>query len=55
MPSNSGERPACETVDIKFRNGTIARRVDPKKYRWEADSRFPPQSAGDIVSWQPIK
>lgn len=55
MPANRGHAPDLELVDIRFRNGTIARNVDPKKYRWNEDSRFPPQSAGDIVEWQQSK
>jgi hypothetical protein len=53
VPANTGERPSHERVDIKFRGGWIARGVDPTKYRWKDDPRFPPQSAGDIVAWQP--
>ncbi len=53
MPRNTGSLPPVERCDIKFRGGWIARSVDPTKYRWKDDPRFPPESAGDIVAWQP--
>jgi hypothetical protein len=53
MPANTGTAPQVERCDIRFRNGTIARGVDPRKYRWLLnDPAFPPRSAGDIVRWQ---
>jgi len=55
MPDNRGHPPPLESVDIRFRGGWIARGVDPRKYRWAEDHRFPANSAGDIVSWQPAK
>lgn len=56
MPRNTGEQPQLEKVDVKFRNGTIARGVDPTKYRWRNDDpRFPQPSAGDVIEWQPSK
>jgi hypothetical protein len=54
VPANTGERPSHARVDIRFRNGTIARGVDPSKYRWTInDPKYPPDTAGEIRSWQP--
>jgi hypothetical protein len=53
VPENRGHPPKVERCDIRFRNGTIARGVDPTKYRWKDDPRFPPESAGDIIAWRP--
>ncbi|MFS0771058.1 hypothetical protein [Sphingomonas sp. 1P08PE] len=56
MPDNTGRAPRHELVDIRFRNGTIARSVDPSKYRWSLDDpKFGGASPGDVVSWQPSK
>ena len=56
MPANPGYPPPLERCDVKFRNGTIARNVDPKSYRWRNDDpAYPQPSAGDIISWQITK
>jgi hypothetical protein len=56
MPANPGHPPPVELCDVKFRNNTIARSVDPKKYRWTInDPRFPIGTGGEIISWQPCK
>lgn len=53
MPANTGHRPTADTVDLRFRGGTTARSVDPKRYRWTRDdSAYPPDYAFDIVTWR---
>lgn len=53
---NDGTPPRCELVDVRFRNGTTARGVSPKGYRWTLDDpRFGAGYAYDIASWQVAK
>lgn len=47
---NTGKAPSAPIVDIKFRNGIIARGVDPTLMRWEPIDDQP--SSYDIVEWQ---
>lgn len=47
---NRGYPPNCDRCDIKFRNGTIKRDIDPKKYRWKP--RPTGESDFDIIEWQ---
>lgn len=55
MPANTGEQPDAEAVDIRFRNGSVKRAVDPRKYRWTLnDRRYPPNYAYDIIQWQDV-
>lgn len=56
MPENTGTPPRAELVDLRFRNGTVARGVKPSAYRWTLnDPRFGPAYDFDIRSWQPSK
>lgn len=56
MPANTGSPPRHELVDLRFRNGVIARGVKPSSYRWTiGDPAYPPDYAFDIASWQPAK
>ena len=53
---SEGEKPNCELVDITFRNGQVARGVDPGKYRWSiGDARYPRDYGFDIVAYQVAK
>lgn len=56
MPPNPGRNPFAGNdspplIDIRYRNGIVARAVDPSKRRWKAW----PDGANcwDVVSWQP--
>lgn len=56
MPRNTGKPPRAELVDVRFRNGTVARGIKPSSYRWTLDDpAFPPGYAFDIINWQPAK
>jgi hypothetical protein len=51
---NTGQIPAFEAVDIKYRGGTKVLGIDPDKRRWTiADPAFGGESAFDIIAWQP--
>jgi len=53
---NTGTPPPFEAVDIRFRGGVTARRINPKQYRWTLnDASYPRDYAFDIVEWQPAK
>jgi hypothetical protein len=53
MPRNTGEPPAVDVCDIRYRNGRIERAIDPAKRRWTLDDpKYPPAYAYDIVHWQ---
>lgn len=50
---NHGTAPLCELVDVRFRNGTVARGIKPSSYRWQInDPNFPINYDYDIVEWQ---
>lgn len=52
---NDGTRPEAELVDIRFRNGVVARGVKPSSYRWSiGDPAYPPDYAFDIADWQAV-
>lgn len=56
MPANTGTPPRRELVDVRFRNGTVARGVKPSSYRWTLDDpAYPPGYAFDVIDWQPAK
>ena len=56
MPINEGRNPFARDpspplIDIRYRNGIVARAVDPSKRRWKP---WPDgASCWDIASWQP--
>lgn len=53
---NHGTAPLCDLVDIRFRNGAVARSVKPSAYRWTVDDpAYPPAYAFEILEWQPAK
>ena len=53
MPKNTGTPPPHELVDVKLRNGFVARRIDPKTYRWKPWPEG--ESGGDVIAYQPVK
>lgn len=56
VPANTGTPPRRELVDVRFRNGTVARGVKPSSYRWTLDDpAYPPGYAFDVIDWQPAK
>lgn len=53
---NDGTRPNVDLVDVRFRNGTVARGIKPSSYRWSiGDCAYPANYAFDIIDWQPAK
>lgn len=53
---NHGTAPFCDLVDLRFRNGDVARSVKPSSYRWSiGDPAYPANYAFDVIDWQPAK
>ena len=54
MPRNTFTPPRHDRVDIKLRNGSVHRSVDPKHWRWKP-WREGYESDFDIVQWMVSK
>ena len=51
---NHGTAPLCDLVDLRFRNGDVARSVKPSSYRWSiGDCAYPANYAFDIIGKRP--